>query len=85
MTSTPPHSDSPPQSATLPAQGERQQPVPRQPHERDESADAQTRPGGLVTPTDDMVDAARVDLEQGHVDTSKGLETDATYERLRDT
>jgi hypothetical protein len=65
---------------TLPAQGPAQQPVPRMPHERDESADSQ--------PSDEpsakrMGRIAHDDIERGLVDTDKGPPLEETYEQLR--
>lgn len=66
---------------TTMAQGEHQQPVPRMPHERDESADQQPR----MEPSNERVGrAAQADTERGVADTSKGAELDATYDRLRE-
>ncbi len=70
-----------PQGNTLPAQGERQQAVPRLPHERDESADSQ--PAGEASGRR-MGAMAHRDLEKGRQDTDKGPVMDATYERLRE-
>ncbi|HSV47634.1 MAG TPA: hypothetical protein VLJ58_17735 [Ramlibacter sp.] len=65
---------------TLPVQGDRQQPAPRLPHERDESADSQ--PSG--EPSAQRVGCiAHRDVEQGLQDTDKGPVMDAAYERLR--
>lgn len=69
-----------PQGNTLPEQGETQEAVPRMPHERDESADAQVR---KEPSAQRLGQAAHDDLENGLVDTSKGAELDATYNRLR--
>jgi hypothetical protein len=50
-------------------QGETQQRTPRQPDERDESADSQAR----AEPSQQrMGDIARKDIESGKVDTDKG-------------
>ena len=49
--------------------------MPREPHERDESAASQQSP-----PRELMRQAAE-DVEQGRRDTSRGEVTDATYER----
>jgi len=66
---------------TTPAQGEDQHPVPRMPHERDESADSQQK----IEPSNQrMGEKAQADLERGLVDTSKGAELDQTYDRLRE-
>lgn len=66
---------------TVVQQGENQHGVPRMPHERDESADqqGQNEPSG-----DRMAQAARKDVEAGVADTSKAVETDATYAKLRE-
>lgn len=66
---------------TVPAQGETQEPVPRLPHERDESADsqaAQEQSGERVGKQ------AHEDIERGLVDTDKGPVLDETYEKVRD-
>ena len=69
------------QGDTTMAQGESQHAVPRMPHERDESADSQAR----MEPSNKRVgEKARADVESGRVDTSKGAELDATYDRLRE-
>ena len=66
---------------TLPAQGEKQQRVPRTPNERDESADSQSR---------QEPSAARVgrqaseDVERGLVDTDKGPALDQAYDKVRE-
>ncbi|MGZ5271611.1 MAG: hypothetical protein ACXWC6_13425 [Ramlibacter sp.] len=65
---------------TQPVQGERQQGVPRMPHERDESADSQ--PGGEPSGRE-KGRAAQADVERGVQDTTKGGELDDTYDRLR--
>lgn len=66
---------------TTTAQGETQRPVPRMPHERDESADQQPR----MEPSNERVGrAAQADTERGVADTSKGAELDATYDKLRE-
>ena len=65
---------------TTMAQGENQQPVPRMPHERDESADSQAK----MEPSNRRVArAAQKDVEAGRTDTSKGAELDETYERVK--
>lgn len=67
---------------TTTAQGENQHPVPRMPHERDESADSQQR----MEPSNRRVgEKAQADAESGKVDTSKGAELDATYDKLRES
>ena len=59
----------PNKSQTQPQQGERQEAVPRGPHERDESADSQA-PGEPSQGA--MADIARQDVERGASDTDKG-------------
>jgi hypothetical protein len=58
-----------------------QKPVPRMPHERDESADSQNadEPSGKR-----MGDIAHDDIERGLVDTDKGPMLNETYEKLRE-
>lgn len=69
------------QGNTVAAQGETQEPVPRMPHERDESADNQAR----AEPSNERLGrAAQRDAERGLVDTSKGVELDATYDKVRE-
>lgn len=66
---------------TVPAQGQSREPVPRLPHERDESADsqaAQQQSGERVGKQ------AHEDIERGLVDTDKGPVLDETYEKVRD-
>jgi hypothetical protein len=65
---------------TLPAQGPAQQPVPRMPHERDESADSQ---GSVEPSAKRMGRIAHDDIERGLVDTDKGPPLQETYEQLR--
>lgn len=71
-----------PQGDTRPAQGPAQQPQPRMPHERDESADSQeaSEPSGQR-----MGQIAHDDLERGLVDTDKGPVIDKAYEKTRKT
>jgi len=70
------------QGNTIPVQGERQERVPRAPHERDESADSQ---GAAGEPSARSVgQAAREDIERGVVDTDKGPVMEETYDRLRE-
>lgn len=66
---------------TIPVQGPRQEPAPRMPHERDESAGSQTadEPSGKR-----MGQIAHDDLERGLVDTDKGPVLEETYEKLRE-
>lgn len=66
---------------TTMAQGEDQRPAPRMPHERDESADQQP---GMEPSSERVGRAAQADTERGVVDTSKGAELDATYDKLRE-
>jgi hypothetical protein len=70
-----------PQGRTLPAQGPRQQPVPRMPHERDESSDSQA---GAEPSGQRMGTIAHDDLERGLVDTDKGPVLDQTYDKVRE-
>lgn len=66
---------------TVPLQGETQERVPRMPHERDESADAQTSD----EPTARRVgQQAHDDIERGQVDTDRGPVLDETYDRVRE-
>jgi hypothetical protein len=66
---------------TTMTQGETQRPVPRMPHERDESADQQPK----MEPSNDRVGrAAQKDAERGVADTTKGAELDAAYDKLRE-
>jgi hypothetical protein len=65
------HSEQKPprQSDTAPQQGEKQERSPREPHERDESADSQA----AAEPSQQRVgDIARGDIESGKTDTDKG-------------
>ena len=56
-------------SDTTPQQGRRQQGAPREPHERDESADSQA----AAEPSQQQVgDTARRDIERGATDTDTG-------------
>ena len=66
---------------TRPAQGEKQEPVPRMPHERDESADQQG-PGEASGRAIGKV--AHDDIERGAVDTDKGPVLDKTYDKVRE-
>lgn len=70
----------PGQGKTVIAQGETQSPKARAPHERDESADHQA---AETESARRMGAIAHDDLMEGHVDTSKGAELDATYHRMR--
>lgn len=65
---------------TTMVQGETQERVPRMPHERDESADQQAR----MEPSNHRVgERAHGDAQRGVADTTRGAESDATYEKLR--
>lgn len=69
------------QGNTLPFQGDKQQRVPRAPHERDESADSQ----GASDPSARSIgEKAREDIERGVVDTDKGPVMEDAYDKLRD-
>lgn len=74
----------PGQGNTVTAQGETTVPrvKPREPHERDESADSQ---GADSPEIDRMGEMAHDSVAQGHEDTTKGQELDATYQRVRET
>ncbi len=65
---------------TRTAQGETQEPVPREPFERDESSDDAGEP---TAPDQRRGLLAHQDLERGVADTSRSAETDATYHRMR--
>lgn len=66
---------------TRTVQGDRQQPAPRLPHERDESADSQA----AHEPSQRQVGAAaHRSLARGQTDTDKGPVLDATYDKLRE-
>lgn len=79
-----------PRGDTIPRRQENGQPgpdagdadtaTPRLPHERDESADSQTK-----SPDHEVIEQARRDVESGQQDTGRGPVTDRLYERtLRD-
>lgn len=70
-----------PQAQTLPAQGDDQQPVPRLPHERDESADSQVNQAPAARAKGRL---AHADAQRGIPDTTQGKELDDTYDRLRE-
>ncbi len=70
-----------PEGTTSTAQGGTQQPAPRLPHERDESADSQA-PGHPAA--DRVGQLAHDDVVHGVADTSRSVETDQTYHRLRE-
>jgi hypothetical protein len=72
----------PRQGKTMPAQDEIQQPVPRQPHERDETADQQGKGGEASAPR--MAEQGRRDLERGLVDTDKGPALHEAYDKVRE-
>ena len=66
---------------TVPAQGGRQQRVPRTPNEHDESADSQA----AQEPSGQRVGRqAAQDVERGLVDTDRGPVLDQAYDKLRD-
>ncbi len=70
-----------PAGETSATQGEAQHPVPRMPHERDASSDAQA----ALEPSMARVGRlAHADVERGVADTSRSVETDAAYHRLRE-
>ncbi len=75
-----PHTDRP-QAQTLPAQGEDQHPVPRLPHERDESADSQIDQAPSARAKGRL---AHADAQRGIPDTTKGKELGETYDKLRE-
>ena len=54
-----------------------QQPVPRLPHERDESADSQ------VSPPRKVIQQAAIDIKRGLKDTDRAAEVNATYKKLK--
>jgi len=66
---------------TMPAQGERQERTPREPFERDQSASSQAADNPSMGR---MGQLAHDDEESPRQDTSKGVELDQTYERLRE-
>jgi hypothetical protein len=69
------------QGQTVPVQGETQNKVPRQPNDRDESADSQA----AGEPTGRRIGAiAHDDLAQGQVDTDKGPVLEAAYDKVRE-
>ena len=70
-----------PQGNTVPVQGEKQEPAPRMPHERDESADSQAS----REPSGERVGAmAHDDLAKGRTDTDKGPVMEETYDKVRE-
>ena len=65
---------------TATQQGQTQQRTPRQPNERDESADSQAR----AEPSQKSIaDIARKDVESGRVDTDKGPALHEAYDKTR--
>ena len=71
-------STTPSKGDTLPVQGERQDRVPRAPHERDESADSQE----ASEPSQARIgQAAHDSVERGETDTDKGPVLDAAYKK----
>lgn len=81
MPSQPQNSPDRPQGQTLPVQGEKQERVPRAPHERDESADSQST---SETAAHGVGKIAHDDLEEGQADTGKGPVLDAAYDKVRE-
>ena len=65
---------------TIPAQPETEEPAPRLPHERDESADSQAP---RETSGTRIGQQAHDDLQRGRVDTDKGPPMDAAYDKVR--
>lgn len=65
---------------TVPAQGETQDAAPKTPHERDESTDSQALREASGSR---MGQQAHDDLQQGQVDTDKGPQMDAVYDKIR--
>lgn len=66
---------------TVPAQGDKQEKVPRMPHERDESADSQA---AQEASGERVGRQASEDIERGLVDTDKGPVLDQAYDRQRE-
>lgn len=68
------------QGQTLPAQGPAQNPAPRLPHERDESADSQAsaEPAGQR-----LGKIAHDDAKSGRADTGRGPPADAAYRKVK--
>ena len=64
------------------AQGENQAPKAREPHERDESADSQKADAESIRR---MGALAHESQAAGQRDTTKGVEMDQTYHRMRET
>lgn len=69
-----------PQGKTTPVQGETQKPVPRQPHERDESVTDQTADNPASRR---MGRIAHESISAGQTDTDKGPVLDRTYHEVR--
>lgn len=81
MPSQPKASPERPQGQTLPVQGEKQERVPRAPHERDESADSQS---AAEAAGHEVGKIAHDDLMEGQADTGKGPVLDAAYDKVRE-
>jgi hypothetical protein len=69
-----------PRGNTTPQHGEKQQPAPRAPNEREDSGDSQR---GQQPAQDRVAQAAREDVERGLVDSDQEPVLDETYERVR--
>lgn len=67
-------------SETIPAQGETQEPTPREPHERDESSSSQA---GGDPANQRMGRVAHDDMAQGRVDTDKRPAMEEAYDKQR--
>ena len=80
-THAPTNATTAPQGNTLPAQDQTNEPVPRTPNERDESADSQ---GAQEASGQRVGRQAQQDLERGLVDTGKWQALDAAYDHVRD-
>lgn len=65
---------------TVPAQGEKQDKVPRTPNEHDESADSQA---AQQSSGERIGKQAQEDVERGLVDTDKGPVLDQVYDKVR--
>lgn len=65
---------------TLPAQGETQEPSPRMPHERDESADSQPQ---AEPSAQRLGKIAQADIESGQVDTDRGPALHEAYQKTK--
>lgn len=78
MSKTPKPNRERPEGQTVPVLGERQQPAPRAPHERDESASSQAPSEA----SQKAVGRAALDsVRRGQTDTDKGSVLDATYKK----